>query len=368
MFIVKMVHVIFRKRGLFLITVLVPTVLAILYYGVIAADVYISESRFVVRGFEEMSASPVEQLFKSAGISRAHDDAQVIQDFMMSHDAMLALVEKISLKDVYSRGDIVSRFPGLELDDSLENMRKYYQKMVNVQIIGSSSIVRLQTRAFRSEDAHKINTLLLEMSEDLINRLNERAHKDLIRIASKEVAEAEERAQRAALSIATYRSKKHVVDPERQSFIHIQQIAKLREELVHNKALLSQLSHSAQDNPQVPMLKKRIQVLEEEIQKESAQIVGSNSSLTAKAAEYQLLLLEKDFADKQLVAALAALERAQNEAQRQQLYLERISQPSLPDAPLEPRRIRAIAVVFIMSLVVWGIMSLLIVAVKEHMD
>ena len=47
-----------RRAGpLFVMTVLAPTVLAILYFGLISSDVYISESRFVVRSPERASAS-----------------------------------------------------------------------------------------------------------------------------------------------------------------------------------------------------------------------------------------------------------------------------------------------------------------------
>ena len=43
-----------RKRTilsnwLFLVTVAIPTVIAIVYYGFLASDIYISESKFVVR-------------------------------------------------------------------------------------------------------------------------------------------------------------------------------------------------------------------------------------------------------------------------------------------------------------------------------
>ena len=70
----------------------------------------------------------------------------------------------------------------------------------------------------------------------------------------------------------------------------------------------------------------------------------------------------------QLASALASLESARNEAQRQQVYLERIAQPSLPDVAQEPRRLRSIAATFILGLVAWGILSMLVAGVREHQD
>ena len=48
-----------KKNRLFLLIVMLPTFVATIYYGLIAADVYISESRFVVRSPERQTASPL---------------------------------------------------------------------------------------------------------------------------------------------------------------------------------------------------------------------------------------------------------------------------------------------------------------------
>jgi capsular polysaccharide transport system permease protein len=39
----------FAKNKILWLTVIIPTILASIYFGLIASDVYISESRFVVR-------------------------------------------------------------------------------------------------------------------------------------------------------------------------------------------------------------------------------------------------------------------------------------------------------------------------------
>ena len=56
---------------LFLITVVIPTTLAVIYFGLIASDIYISESRFVVRSPQkQQSAMGLGSLLQSAGFSR----------------------------------------------------------------------------------------------------------------------------------------------------------------------------------------------------------------------------------------------------------------------------------------------------------
>ena len=357
-----------QTHRLFWFTVVLPTLAAIVYFGFIAADVYISESRFVVRSPERQTASPLGMLLKGTGFTRSQDDSYTVQDFMLSRDALRALDEKLKVRKAFSKGDIFRRFPGLDWDDSFENMHRYYQKMVSVQLDPASSIATVTVRAFSADEAQKINQHLLEMSEALVNQLNERGRQDMIRYAANEVALAENKAKHAALALARYRNEKGVIDPEKQSAIPLQQIAKLQDELIATKSQLAQLQLLTRENPQIPVLKKRIQMLETEIELESGRVAGGGRSLASKAAEFQRLALEKEFADKQLASALASLEQARNEAQRQQLYLERIAQPNLPDAAMEPRRLRAILAVFVLGLIAWGVLSMLIAGIKEHQD
>ncbi|TSE31186.1 hypothetical protein [Tepidimonas charontis] len=357
-----------QTHKLFWLTVVLPTLMAILYFGFIAADVYISESRFVVRSPERITASPLGMLLKGTGFTRAQDDSYTVLDFILSRDALRALDKKLKMREVYKKGDVFSRFPGLDWDDSYENMHRYYRKMVSVQLDPISSIVTVTVRAFSAEEAQQINQYLLDMSEALVNQLNERGRRDMIRFAANEVAEAEKNAKLAALALARYRNEKGVIDPEKQSVIQMQQIAKLQDELITTKSQLAQLKLLTEENPQIPVLKNRIEILEAEIARESSRVAGSERSLASKAAEFQRLALEKEFADKQLASALTSLEHARNEAQRQQLYLERIAQPSLPDAAMEPRRLRAIIAVFVLGLIAWGVLTMLIAGIKEHMD
>jgi capsular polysaccharide transport system permease protein len=211
-----------------------------------------------------------------------------------------------------------------------------------------------------------MNQELLDQGELLVNRLNERGRQDLIRFAAGEMVIAEQKAKAAALALSTYRNDKNVIDPEKQSAIQLQQVAKLQDELIATKSQLAQLQMLARENPQIPSLQRRAQTLQTEIDAEVARVAGGDKSLANKAADFQRLLLEREFADRQLGSALASLEQARNEAQRKQLYLERIVQPNKPDYPLEPRRIRGILTTLILGLIAWGILNLLVAGVKEH--
>lgn len=359
------------RNRLLVLTTLLPTLISIVYFGLIASDVYISESRFVVRSPEKQtSSSAIGLLLQGAGFSKATDDSFAVQDYITSRDAMLALDRELSIKNAYSSKDVdsFSRFAGLYWDDSLEYFYLYFQKKLNVQIDSASSITTLSVRAYTADDAHRINQRLIELAEELVNKLNERGRQDMIGFATREVREAEQRVQKASLALAAYRNQKGVIDPEKESAIPLQQVAKLQDELIATRTQLAQLERIARENPQIPTLRQQVVLLEAAIAGEAKKAAGGDRSLAGKAVEFQRLALEKEFADRILASALTNLQDARNEAQRKQLYLERIVQPIKPDQAMEPRRIRSILATLAVGLVLFAVLSMLVAGTKEHMD
>ena len=359
---------------LFIFTIVLPTLLAVLYFGLIASDVYISESHFIVVTPDRQAASsPLSAILsKSPSMARASDNSYTVQNFILSRDAIKLLDEKFNIVKLFSSSKIdrFNRFPGLDWwNDSFEDFCRYYQnKIVSLDIDNLSSISTLTVRAYTAEDAFKINKQLLELSEELVNQLNERGRQDMIRFAMNDVASAEKIAKAAALAQSGFRNQKGVINPEQQSTVNLQQIAKLQDELIATQAQLTQLQTFTTINPQIPALRQRVKYLQRGIEEETNRVAGGDRSLADKAAEYQRLALERDYADKQLASVLASLEQARSEALRKELYLERIAQPSAPDRAMEPRRIRGIFAALMLGLIAWGVLSLLVASIKEHRD
>lgn len=76
---------------IFLVTVAIPTFLAILYFGFIASEVYVSESRFVVRSPDKQTSSALGALLKAPGVSISGDEIFAVQEYVVSRDALKAL-------------------------------------------------------------------------------------------------------------------------------------------------------------------------------------------------------------------------------------------------------------------------------------
>jgi capsular polysaccharide transport system permease protein len=358
-----------RLDKLFTALVLVPTIAATLYYGFVAHDVFLSESHFVVRNQQHQSVGGIGNLLQGAGLSQGHDEAYSVQDFLSSRDALEILQTKFQLKNSFGQRavDRISRFAGLSGDDSFEALLRYYRKhVVETDFDSISSIMTLTVRAFDATEAYRINEALLEMSEDFVNRLNERARADLMRFSAADVGEAEQEAKRAVLAVSGYRNDKAVFDPEKQSQLQLAQIGKLQEELIATRNHVADVRAVASENPQLPVLRNRIRVLQSAIDTETGKVAGDQQSLSSKSAEYEGVALTQEFAAKRLELALDSLQQARENAMKQQLYLERISQPNEPDEAVEPKRMRSIVATFLLGLVLWGIASLITTAIKEH--
>jgi capsular polysaccharide transport system permease protein len=131
---------------------------------------------------------------------------------------------------------------------------------------------------------------------------------------------------------------------------------------------LAQARTLTPDNPQIPALQKRVAVLNGEIAAYSGRVIGGPGSFSGKSAQYEHLVMNREFAQKQLTIALTSMEQARNDAQRKQLYLERISRPSQPDIAIEPHRLRNVFATLILGMILWGIGTLLLASVREHKD
>jgi capsular polysaccharide transport system permease protein len=304
------------------------------------------------------------------GGSPSEDDIHSVQAYIQSRDALKELEQTLQVRKAFSRryADVFNRFPTLISDRSFEEFYRYYGKHVSVEFDSASSISVLTVSAFTAQDAYQINGQLLNISERLVNTLNDRSRQDLIRFADNEVKLASDKAKEASLALLSYRSSKSVFAPDQQAALQLTGVAKLQDQLISTEADIAQLGKLSPSNPQLAALESRAETLRRAIDTEAAKVTSEKGSLSARAPDFERLTLDSAFADKQLGIALAEAESARSQAEQKQLYLERVVQPSLPDKAMQPRRVRSTFTVFILGLISYGIVSLLIATVREHMD
>ena len=358
-----------KIKPMFWVVVAVPTLLSSIYYGFIASDIYVSESQFVVRSPKNAaSLTGIGAFLQSAGFARSSDDTYTVHAYMRSRDALNELNKGDALLLHYGNknADWISRFNSVGLPSSIERLFQYFQSKVVLDLDTASSISTLKIKAFTADFALQNNEQLLQIGENLINQLNARGRQDLIGYAEQEVRIAEQRAADAAKALNTYRIRNNVFDVKEQAQMQAQLISKLQDELIAVKTQLAQVRAVTPENPQIPALMARELSVQKQINIEMAKVLGGGTSIASKTADFERLTLDNKLAEQQLAAAITALNNANAEAQKKQLYLERIVQPNKPDIAIEPQRLRNVLATLVISLVIYGVLKLLLSSVREH--
>lgn len=352
----------------FLAFVALPTAAAAFYYGAAAVPIYVSESKFIVRAAAPPASNAFSSYLQSSGITRSQDDTFSVQEFLDSRTALRELQTKLPFRSLFARSDAdaLARFPRPWDSDTFEGLYRYYKDRIDVVHNDTTGITTLCTMAFRAADAYAINRSLLEFGSRLLQRMNDRARTDAVAFSSHEVATTEQRLLAAQSAITTFRNRELMIDPSRTSTKMLDLIARLSMDLATTRARRAEIVATAPDSAALPFLTNRVEALQGQIDAERAKVVGSDAAIAPRIAEYERLTLDREFADKSLVAASNALDAARADARRQQLYLETIVEPTVADEALEPQRLRTLAIFFLALCTAYFIGRLLLTAIRDH--
>ena len=360
----------FKKNRWFILFVMLPTIFVAIYYGIFASDVYISESRFVVKSADQKRSqmSTLANLIQTTGLSGGQEQTNEILAFIRSRDALKAIDsdQHIRLRSVLADGDIWARFPHIFGGDGFEDLYKYYGNIVSAHLDAETGTATIKVEAFSPEDAYAINQKLLRISEDLVNRLNARAQTNGIGEAQRQVDLATNRATAARVALTQYRNAQALIDPSRQAAGVLEISNGITAERAALQAQLDSMQRLTPRNPSLPTLRNRIAALSAQIAAQEGRVVGTRNGIASKIGGYEDLLVEQEFATQNLNVANAALVQARAEAQRQQFYLERVVDPNKPDVPLLPKRFLSVLAFAAALTCIYFVVWMFIVGILEH--
>jgi capsular polysaccharide transport system permease protein len=348
-----------------------PALLTTIFYGLIASDRYVSTAAFIVRtASKPTGASGLNLFLHMAGLGRSEDDTYSVQNYMLSRDAVKELQVRLPLEEIYGRGgvDPISRYPSLIYGHTNEELFKFYTHMTSVVYNQTDGVTTLEVQAFRPEDAKAIATSLLDLGEQLVNRLNARIHADAVTTAEDQVKREEARLTHAQVAITAFQNKETMIDPTTNSIQVSQIVGKLQNDLAQTQARIADMTAASPNNPGLAALQRQADVTRGQIDRENARITSSQEGLADKLGQYQRMVLEREFATKALATASAALDSARAEIRRKQLYIERIIEPNQPDYATMPYRMWMIFTVCSINILALFVGWLLFAGVKEHVS
>jgi capsular polysaccharide transport system permease protein len=354
---------------LFLGVFVLPTVVAALYYGLIASDRYVSESSFIVRSVNKPASEGMSAYLRDFGIARANDDAYAIQEYLYSRDAMKGVMRKVDLRAVYARAeaDPITRYhPGAY--DTEEALYRYFKRQITVEKNEETGIITVKVSAYRAADAKAIVDALIVLSEEQINILNVRARRDTLTQADQTLKQAETGLTDATLALTRYRNASESIDPMKSAGAAVDRGATLDRNLAMLRVRLQTMEEKAPAHPAIPALRERIAALEGQIAQQQGNLTGSRNGLSEKLGNFEDLKVKQEMASKVYETAQAQTETARQEAIRQQIYIETVVRPNLPDEALEPQRWRYFLTVALLSIWSFLMLYLLVSGSREHLN
>jgi capsular polysaccharide transport system permease protein len=363
----------------FILAVVIPAFMAIVYLAFIASDQYVAEARFAVRtaqldggGGGDKLLSSLSTLGSGLGASMpalAGQDPYIVTSYVHSRAIIDDLSPALDLRAMFTRpgSDFWSR---LKRNASIEDLVDYWNGMVTTYVDGPSGIVTIDARAFRPDDALALSQAIITASEKLVNEVSARARNDAMRRAEEEVRRYEGQVRLALQDLRKYRDGEGFIDPVSTATSTSKLLLDMMAEKIRlQNDLFVATKAMSQDAPTVQTLKTRSDSLDKQIETMKASLAGNTvegRTISNALVKFEELELQRTFAEKLYTMAQDGLERARVRAEQQNLYISVFVPPSLPQEPKFPERLAFSFIIPIGLLVLWGIFALIGATVEDH--
>lgn len=223
----------------------------------------------------------------------------------------------------------------------------------------ATDIIHVQVQSFTPADAQEIARRLLGASEAMVNRLNQRAHANIVGGAERDAAQASAQLAGVLARMNAERSRNRIIDPELNAGAAVKLQSDTAAELAQIDVQLGQTLRSAPKSPLIGQLRARRSALQSQLGRQIGATAGGKGSLADRLRAYEELAARRDIAEKQLMGASLQLISARGSASRQQLYLEEIARPNLSDEARYPRCwLNLLLTVLIAGCLLWIALSL----------
>lgn len=359
-----------RRRRTFIAVVIVPLALIAAYLFLMVSDQYESEAHFLVRA-SQPSATPglgVSQVLGMAtGLSSAQGEAMSVSDYLTSHDVVATLRKHDRLVERFhdTDADFTSRLR--VANPTPEKLLGFYRRQVSVQYNTETGITTLRVRAFTPQDSYDLVRRLLELGEQRVNVLNQRSYTDSLAMSGRQLSDAENALSKAQSQLTQFRTRNADIDPQASGQAQIQLVSTLTGQLSAARAQLSAMGGLINPaSPQYRAVAARVGALQAQVAAQSGRLTGGSRAIGNDIGGYEDLRLKQEFLAKRYEAAASSLEKAREQAQRQQLYVVRVVDANVPVKSLYPERWRILGTAAIGLLLAFSIGWLIAAGVREH--
>ncbi|HVH76263.1 MAG TPA: hypothetical protein VM755_15220 [Stellaceae bacterium] len=346
-----------------------PTLLMALYMLFVASPRYISEFQITYQNYQEpqkLSSGIVQTLFGTSS-SNLVDYGVILYEYVQSPALLKKLDSELHLKDYLSsrKVDYVSR---MSRNASFETFLKYYHWYVSPSY-SLGGYLTVDVEAFDPQFALKLSQAIVKSCDQMINGISVRARQQEVKYAEDLLKREEARLRTDRLALTSFQNAHRDINPPVSANQLTGIVGKLQSDLSAERTQLSDLlSYMNPKAPQVAAVKFRIAALEKQLQQQQQTLAnnGDGTPYSKILEEYSRLQVNEEFAKNAYQAAQQGVEVARADAARQQSYLVDFAPPYLPDKASFAVPLLYVLTVFITSLVLFGIGSLIAAAFRDH--
>ena len=355
----------------FILLVLLPTIGAGFYLYTMAKDQFVSEVGFTVRREE---APLVSNLLTTLGnvSSSSSSDSDILFEYVRSQELVRRVDKEVDLRSLY--GAVYDEDPvfGLKPNATIEDLVGYWQRVVRVSYAPSTGLLELEVRAFDPQTATRIAQLVFSESSEMINELSQIARDDATRYARQDLERAQADLKTLRQTLTEFRLRTQIVDPQAAIPGQMGLLASLQQQLGEALIEYDLLVGKAPDNdPRILQVRSRVEAIRARIDQERQQFgqggnVADGENYATMVAEFERLLVEREFAEQKYATAVANFDRAQTEAQRQSRYLAAYVGPTEAESAIYPRRLLIFLLVAFFSTITWAILALVYYSLRDR--
>lgn len=358
----------------FILGVLAPIGVLVFYLWFVAVDQYASNAGFTVRQEEGGGATDLMGGLAQFAAGGTTSDSDVLYEFIQSQNMVERVDAILDLRALYTphwgEDPVFSLWP----DASIEDLLWYWARVVRISYEQSTGLIELRVLAFEAEDSQRVAQAIVVESQRMINALNTTAREDAMRYAIEDVDTALQRLKRAREALTQFRTRTQIVDPETDIQARLGVLSNLQQQLaealVEHDLLLQTVKVS---DPRLVQAQNRIEVIRERIASErqnfaraSTEVGSVGEDYPTLIAEYESLSVDLAFAEETYRLALAAMDVARANVQRQSRYLATYINPTLPQDSEYPQRYLIVALAALFLVLIWGIMTLIYYSLRDR--
>lgn len=351
--------------------ILILAVLTTAYWLVFASNRYVSEANVIIRKTDSVGAPYFDLGMLVSGVASVDRANQLLlRDYLLSVDMLKKLDETLDLRTHYSSSDrdLASRM--WFHDASLEWFHRHYLRRVEVEFDDFSGVLRIKVQAYNPEMAQAIAQQLVQEGERYMNVLGHEMAQVQVDFLVTQVDQAQERFQKASQDLLNYQNKAGLLSPQATAESINAIVAALEGQRAQLQTQLASLPKTLdRDHPNILMLKQSLRAVDAQIKEEKLKLATpSGGTLNAYMEEFHRLEMNVQFTQDLYKSSLSALEKGRIDSTRMLEKVSVLQFATLPEYPMEPRRLYNTLVTLLLALTLAGVLKLLKSIVMDHVD